>query len=818
MTYIAHVRKDEAGKPFKQSLMDHLDGVARHSKSNAGSISLPLAGELLGLLHDLGKYSKSFQTYLESATGIINQDEDEWVDAAGLKGKIDHSTAGAQFIWNFSKNLKPKDQIVAQILALCMVSHHSGLIDCITTEGKNNFERRINTLENHSHLSEVLEKADPELIEKATALLNNPDCFGSVLKSLKKIAIKEQSEKSIRTQFQAGLMVRMLFSSLIDADRLDTADFEKPADAKSRQYGTYKNWDVLIDRLEERLKGFDNKPGKNKIDELRTQIADSCLSRAADNPGVFTLTVPTGGGKTLASLRFALHHAKKHHLDRIIFVIPFTSIIDQNAQVVREILESDRKERGKIVLEHHSNLMPEIQNWKSKILTENWDAPIIYTTNVQLLETLFGSGTRGARRMHQLANAVIVFDEIQTLPIKTIHMFCNAVNYLKGHCHSSVVLCTATQPLLNKVSEEKGRIAFNEQNELMPDVQQLFADLKRVEVIDQTKPGGWENDEIASLAIKETTESGSCLIVVNTKKSAQQIYEACSTSGQYRVYHLSTSMCPAHRMEKLNEIRSKLGNEPLICVSTQLIEAGVDIDFGSVIRFLAGLDSVAQAAGRCNRNGNRVIGKVHVVNPASETIDSLQDIKRGRDVAVRVLHELNLKDSSFSDEVINPTTMDRYYQYYFFNCAEDMSYSVDVGRNDSLLDLLSINEKSVAEHSRIKGKWPDIYFRQCFMEAAKAFKSIDAPTRGVVVPHGKEGQKLVADLFSAFAIERQFELLRKAQRFTVNVFPNVLENLQKDGALRQVKDIEVMVLDTRYYHPELGLSTVPLNEMDLLNT
>jgi len=176
--------------------------------------------------------------------------------------------------------------------------------------------------------------------------------------------------------------------------------------------------------------------------------------------GVFTLTVPTGGGKTLASLRFALHHANKHKLDRLIFIIPYTSIIDQNARVVRDILEVDKRDQGKFVLEHHSNLLPELQNWKTKILSENWDAPIIYTTSVQFLETLFSGGTRSARRMHQLARSVIVFDEIQTLPIKTIHLFCNAINFLTTHCHSSVVLCTATQPLLNKVNKKKGTSGF----------------------------------------------------------------------------------------------------------------------------------------------------------------------------------------------------------------------------------------------------------------------------------------------------------------------------------------------------------------------
>ncbi len=816
MTYIAHFKSDKDSFQVEQTLDQHLNRVSLLAKSNAQPIGLTLAGEVIGLLHDLGKYSSSFQAYIKSAVGIINQDEDEYVDAAGLKGKIDHSTAGAQFIWEFSKTLKPKEQIVAQILSLCIASHHSGLIDCITVEGENNFLRRMKKPDLQSHYLEIVEKADPYLIEKAESLLNDPDCIGGVLKSLKEIALREKSQMSVKCQLQSGLLIRMLFSCLIDADRMDSADFEKPFAAGMRQMGNYLNWDVLIEKLETRIKEFKEKPNKNKIDDLRSKISESCKARATDDAGVFTLTVPTGGGKTLAGLRFALYHAKRHKLDRIIFVIPFTTIIDQNAQVVREILETDPEDKGKIVLEHHSNLMPEIQNWKSKILTENWDAPIIYTTSVQFLETLFGSGTRGARRMHQLANSILVFDEIQTLPIKTIHLFCNAINYLTGHCHSSVILCTATQPLLNLVDSEKGSIDFSEKNEIIPDVQSLFLDLKRVEVINQTKPGGWNIDEIAQLAICETSDSGSCLVVVNTKKNAALLYEACVSQVQYPVYHLSTSMCPAHRMDKLIEIKHKLGNEPLICISTQLIEAGVDVDFGSVIRFLAGLDSIAQAAGRCNRNGLRPIGKVHVINPAEESIDSLGDIKVGRDVTLRILREFSQTETGLANELIGPTMMDRYFRYYFFNRAGEMSYPVDIGRDDSLLNLLSYNEKSVGEYIRKKGTQPELYFRQSFMAASNAFKSIDAPTRGVIVPYGDEGRKLVADLYSAFALERQYELLRKAQRFTVNVFPNVLESLQREGALKQIKDIEVFVLDNQYYHQEFGLSKSKVNEQEKL--
>ncbi|PKO57596.1 MAG: CRISPR-associated helicase/endonuclease Cas3, partial [Betaproteobacteria bacterium HGW-Betaproteobacteria-18] len=332
------------------------------------------------------------------------------------------------------------------------------------------------------------------------------------------------------------------------------------------------------------------------VDHLRADISRHCLDAAPRECGIYTLTVPTGGGKTLASLRFALHHARAHDLDRVIYVIPYTSIIDQNADVVRQILEPGGVEPGSVVLEHHSNLTPEKQNWRSKILSENWDAPVVYTTTVQLLETLFGAGTRGARRMHQLARAVLIFDEIQSLPVNCVHLFNNAMNFLADHCGSTAVLCTATQPLLDQVEASKGAIRILPGRELMPDKHRLFDELNRVEVLNLCKPGGWSQDETVALSREQISDSGSCLVIVNTKKAAQVLYRLCQGDIEARVFHLSTNMCPAHRKAILDTVRARLDQElPTLCFSTQLIEAGVDVDFGAVIRYAAGLDSIAQA-------------------------------------------------------------------------------------------------------------------------------------------------------------------------------------------------------------------------------
>ncbi len=565
--YIAHIRYEDE-KEVVQSVKAHLEQVSQITSNNASKIGLAKVGEIIGLLHDFGKYSSEFQNYIGSATGVIDQDEDDYVDVVSMKGKVDHSTAGAKYLWNITKTENPKNQAVIQLLTLCVASHHSGLIDCLTTDGKNAYEKRMYKRDEKCHLEEIKRKADDELLIKINNLLDDGEYISEVINLFK--IINKNNSNEILKKFQAGLAARMLFSCLIDADRVDTANFENSKQAKLRQNGRYVGWEVLIERLEKKLQGFEKKPYKTPVDGIRKIVSDACFTKAKDEMGVFTLTVPTGGGKTLASLRFALHHANKHKLDRLIFIIPYTSIIDQNARVVRDILEVEKNDQGKFVLEHHSNLLPELQNWKTKILSENWDAPIIYTTSVQFLETLFSGGTRSARRMHQLARSVIVFDEIQTLPIKTIHLFCNAINFLTIHCHSSVVLCTATQPLLNKVNKEKGYIRFSEKNEIISDGETIFKNLKRVEVINKIKPSGWEIPEISHLAIEQISKKLSCLIIVNTKKNAREIYEELIQHTAFPVYHLSTSMCAAHRMASLNEIREKLKeSNPIICVCKQ---------------------------------------------------------------------------------------------------------------------------------------------------------------------------------------------------------------------------------------------------------
>jgi CRISPR-associated endonuclease/helicase Cas3 len=781
------------------------DAARRHSEK----LGMGVAGATIGLLHDFGKYSSSFQEYLRRIAA--NQDTEQ---PDSERGKIDHSTAGAQAIWRTLKGRGATEGVVGEILAICVASHHSGMIDCVTPGGRDNLSHRMAKPDPESHFNEARAAADRSVVDACAQYLQDPKLVSGIRHIITQICRCDQNEKLQR--FKIGILIRFLFSCLIDADRTNTADFSNRGAATLRQHGRYAGWPALADLLERKLAGF---PSRSPIDELRSEVSASCLSASARPKGTYLLTVPTGGGKTLASLRFALNHAAKWKMERVIYVSPYTSIIDQNAKVARNILEPLGTEFASVVLEHHSNLTPLKQTWKSKVLSENWDAPVVFTTAVQLLEALFGSGTRAVRRMHTMANSVLIFDEIQTLPVRCVHLLNNALNFLVEQCGSSIVLCTATQPLLHQVDASKGAIRLSENAEITRDVPALFAQIRRYEALDQRKPGGWEHTETAELAIKETRRTGSCLVIVNTKREALSIFKECNAGvNEISVCHLSTSMCPAHRMKILRGLKKRLSaGKPTICVSTQLIEAGVDISFGSAIRALAGLDSIAQAAGRCNRNGEAELGRVHVVNLKGELPKALVEIRAAQEAAQRVLDEDVASGTDRKINLSDPMLIEKYFRYYFFDRRKEMDYPVgpdQAERDDTLLNMLAENKLAVQGCT----PRPPVYLRQAFKTAAEAFEPIDANTRGVIVQYMRKGRAVVAELCAAREPKKQFKLLKRAQQFTVNVFPYILEELQRTHAVHEIQEgTGILYLKEEYYSDDFGMNIEGTERMSLQN-
>ena len=819
--YIAHVRKAD-GQP--QSLQTHLIETAEIAKLLAAKLDLDQAGELLGLMHDFGKYSRKFQKYIHDETGLFNPDLDD-EESTPNGSKVDHSTAGAQWVYRELRKFGAAQgigELFGQMLGLCIASHHGeGLIDCLDGEGNPKWVERFNKTDELTHLAECEQNAD-EVVQQKAHELAGENLIRSLLKAVKPILSDPVSNDKVK-EFYLGCLTRFLFSCLIDADRINSSDFERETQKEVRRLTEKPDWQSAIDKLEAKLAGFENRPVEEikPIDEIRRKISDDCLKRAADSQGIYTLTVPTGGGKTLASLRYALHHAQKHNLDRIIYIIPYTSIIDQNAQAVRKILGEDW------VLEHHSNLEPEKQSWQDKLLSENWDKPIVFTTMVQFLDAWFGGGTRGARHIHPMTNAVLIFDEIQTLPVKCVHLFCNVLNWLTTFGKSTAVLCTATQPLLGESGLQhfpkdkresiaaRGLLKQPAHAEIMGTDEQreeLYKKLSRVEIRFNEKSGGWNVDEAGTFLLEQFQTTPSCLFIVNTKKWAQELYQYCKGQNvpPEALFHLSTHQCAAHRKAIFDTIKARLKNkEPVICISTQLIEAGVDISMACVIRALGGLDSIAQAAGRCNRHGEKEgKGQVWVLNLQEQDFTRiLPDIQAGKNHAERVFRDFAGQD------ILQPEAMKRYFEYYFYQRSDEMSYSVKNSATGSLLDWLSDNALNPYGEKNNQRNKPLPLLMQSFKSAGRAFQAIDAPTHAVIVPYG-EGAELIAKLCGEWDPKEMYDAKKKAQRYSVNVFPNVWDKLQKENALHEtIEGSGIYYLKERHYNDEFGLSLDETSEM-----
>lgn len=808
--YIAHIRKTDNAI---QSVATHLMETAEIAKTLAGKLELPMAGQLLGLMHDFGKYSQDFQDYIRAMTGIDADIDNDYVLPNGKK--IDHSTAGAKWTYQSLRKFGVQNgigELIGQMLGLCIASHHgAGLIDCLNDNGKLVWKERFDKADELTHLQECLQKADKNILTQAESLVNE-----TLIKQFITFLAPIFKSPDIQTnpkiqEFYLGCTTRFLFSCLIDADRINSADFERESQKSLRTLNKIPNWQDAIEKLETHLANFNI---QYPIDKIRQDISNTCLNHAKDKQGIYTLTVPTGGGKTLASLRYALHHAQEHSLDRIIYIIPYTSIIDQNANAVRQILGDDW------VLEHHSNIEPDKQTWQNKVLSENWDKPIVFTTMVQFLDSWFGGGTRGVRHLHATTKSVLIFDEIQTLPIKCVHLFCNALNWLSIFGKSTAILCTATQPLLNELKNPKlGQIQPANNAELMGDkdkLQQLFAQLSRVEVSYCSKAGGHSLEDAGKFLLEQFKLHQSCLFIVNTKQWAKDLYEYCKNQNidKEAIFHLSTNQCASHRKVIFDTIKQRLKNkQPVICISTQLIEAGVDISMACVIRSLGGIDSIAQASGRCNRNGEKDgKGQVYVLNLQEPNFEKiLPDIYQGQLCGERILREFN------SQDILEPNAIRQYFDYYFYQRSNEMTYRLPNSTSGTLLDWLSDNAMNVYTPKNDKRRPKLPLLMQSFKSAGQAFQVIDAPTRAVIVPYGK-GKELIATLCGVFDNKQKYQALSEAQRYSVNVFPNVWQKLIDNQAIRETQiDSGIYYLDECHYSDEYGLSLDEIGEMSFYN-
>lgn len=585
------------------------------------------------------------------------------------------------------------------------------------------------------------------------------------------------------------------------------------------------DWNKLLNALQAHLDRF---PRDGKLSPLRREIAEACRGFADHGPGVYRLNVPTGGGKTLSSMLYALTLAKHTGAEHIFYIAPYLTILEQNAKAIREAIDD-----AEAVLEHHSNLVvPEAGNrsaagedgdahgaWEaSRLLTERWDSPIIVTSVVQFMEALFSGRPSAARRMRALFNSVIIIDEVQSVPIKTLYLFNMAVNFLSRICNCTLVLCTATQPRLARL---RYPLWLSQPADMIPDAQarEQFAAFKRTELRYLEKQGGYTSEQLAELALDQLAENGNLLAVMNTKHTAEALYLALSTRlpADTVLYYLSTNLCPQHRQQILKKIKEELGHKRLICVSTQLIEAGVDISFRCVIRALAGLDSLIQAAGRCNREGETGLRYVYVVDCAEEKLDRLPDIRLGAKISRRLFQEFAQNPEYYDHSLFSPRAVDKYYEYFFFDQEAQDHISYPVNGAYSALDLLGGNPAARKEYEK-RAESAGLPARpyplaQSFATAGRAFKVIEDDTLGIIVPYGKGGE-LTDALRSAASIEDKRRLLREVQRYAVNVYAYQLDGLSHTRAIQRLDELGVYVLERDHYHPQLGVSLSKVDNIE----
>lgn len=705
--YIAHIRKKDDGSFEIQDLEEHLDGTAELAANFASSFNNETWGKSLGLLHDLGKLSNEFQEYIRIITGYKE---------GSNKNKTDHSSVGAIY----AKEQRPD---LWWPLGYCIAGHHSGLLNWYPQLGIT------------GDMQSRLQKAD---------LLNN--IVTLIPGSIQKIEnLNSPCGKAI-SQEQIHLWIRMLFSCLVDADYLDTERFMNPESFNKR--GKYKPIEELKTLFDNYMTALTRTTLETPLNHIRTKILQQCRIKGNDVPGFFSITVPTGGGKTLSSMAWALEHALKYDKKRIIIVIPYTSIITQTAQVFRDIFGESN------VVEHHSNIDEDATGQERKLAIENWDAPIIITTNVQFFESLYANKTSRCRKLHNIVNSIIILDEAQMLPPEFLRPILSALKGLVEDFGVTALFSTATQPALTgKIGSGQQTftgIEENSINEIIPDFKQLQIDLKRVNVIMPTNPN--EASSWADIAI-ELKNYDQALCIVSTRKECRELYKLMPKD----TIHLSRMMCSAHIMDTIKDIKEKLKKaEPVRVISTQLIEAGVDIDFPVVYRALAGLDSIAQSAGRCNREGklnnNGKMGLTKVFCTEKGPPPGL--MHKGADAMKELLF------SNSEKEFLSPTMFQQYFRVFYSKV------------ND--FDKPKIYNLLCQDASEMKFQ---------FATAAFNFKLIDDKGAQSIIVSYNEGADLI-ELLKRKGPEPW--LMRKLQRYIVSINLRDFEELKKAHRIEEL--------------------------------
>ena len=780
--YIAHISKQKEQEEQRlQTVYEHSENVSRYAELEAKRVKLGNTLKIAGLLHDVGKLTDEFNDYIHKAAKNPKSVK---------RGSVNHSSAGAKYIMAYGAEHGIKYS--PQMIAYSIFSHH-GLNDCVDESEKDKFTPRLNVDENR--YQSVLNNIGPLIdTEDLKSLLEESEKeFKAFIEKINNVAKDMKSEDKKNCCFLVGCLERLILSYLVDADRRDTAEFmHNKIYKRKKQEEIHGLWVDYQKKLNQKLDSFNT---DTKIDMLRKQMSDYCFDFAEKGNGIYRLSIPTGGGKTLSSMRYALELAKKENKEHIIYVAPFLSVLEQNADEIKTILKDDEN-----ILEHHSNVSIDENNIEElsrhELLADDWSAPVIMTTTVQFLNTLFDGSMQSVRRLHQLTNAVIIIDEAQSIPIKCLNLFTTFMNFLSYCGNSTIVMCTATQPLFEKINRP---LLYNEKcKDMIPNIEFFSNEFKRVH-IERPNQNKYNYESLAHFILDKMDQN--ILIVLNTKGAVRGVYREIKklVNDDVDVIQLTTYMCAQHRLDIIDGMKQSLLKRKTICISTQLIEAGVNISFQTVIRSISGLDSIIQTSGRCNRNGESIDGIVYMVD-LEENTKVLGDIHDSINATKSVLDK-------YQGDLLMPDAINKYYDIYYYgimhekniNCPMDYCLNNNLATK-TLFEFLSTNRRPTGYRYLLS---------QAFKYAGKNFNVIErGNTVGLITQYGEAEGIVEKMLKNSGDLDFVKKCLKKLQRYTVNVYQRDvrLEELENHHGIIQF-DEDILILDKGFYTKEKGLST-----------
>ena len=748
--HIAHVRQDDNGDWHFHELLDHSLGTADKASLFAAPFNSAEWGELAGRWHDLGKARPAFQQHIKRASGY---DPNASISSEKDPNK-NHASTGAMYAVDYMEKQGCKDFGLA--LAYMIAGHHAGLPDYIRGEAKGR------------SLDEALR--DGHFLQEALAECPAAEILaGSVPKE--QLPISDHEMKDLH------LWIRMVFSALVDADFLDTEAFMQANKARLRSV-EYPAMQALLEQFNQHMQQLASDSIASHVNNIRAEVLRQARLKGKDEPGIYTMTVPTGGGKTLSGLAFALEHALAHNKRRLIYAIPYTSIIEQTANTFRAVFEGC----GDVVLEHHSNVETEDskETTSTRLATENWDMPIVVTTTVQLFESLYAAKPSRCRKLHNLANAVIVLDETQLLPPACLHPIRHAIQLLSQHYGVTFLLTTATPSPSSGFDDALGKALLQglSTREVIDKPEPYYQQLRRVDYDlpdDFYTPQSWQ--DIA----EQVQEYSTVLVIVNRRDDARELYRQLPQDGT--LFHLSALMCPKHRQRVIADIRQRLQEgKPTRVVSTQLVEAGVDFDFPVVFRAAAGLDSIIQAGGRCNREGRLKnaegqpeLGRVIVFVPPTQPPGGL--LEKAFQVTASLL-------KGFDGEIDRPEMVHRYFEQ-----LRGVLRNFD---EEQVLPLLQDDANNI-----------NIQFRT----AALRFQMIEEQSFTLFVDYGQdeaEEEQVKSWLAMLDGEQESRWLIRKLQPFSISLYHYQKQPLLNTGVIKETASGYYVIAGSAVYDSHLG--------------